>query len=254
MTIAWAIIIVAVLFLLDKYRLLKKTVIIAAVGIGVVGVGYGGILGYAWAKGRWQDHQFAKANECFDPSTGKVHPIDPNGPYCLAGETLHTRGTPLPASPVDDFVPNPAYQPQAARDFRYTKYPNGYMADELCSATERYTLPADGPRFCHAFHWQPWLRELESKTAGKWSDKLSADSGVASPGNLVISWDSEQRVVFHGCQPHFCPDASAYFIVAPTSRVIDIVWQRGDDVTYLGPNATLLKNAHVYEWLEQIGP
>lgn len=275
MTVAWAIIIVAVLFLLDKYRMLKKAVSVATIGIGVMGVGYGSILGYAWAKGRWQDHQFAEANECFDPLTGKAHPIDPNGPFCAfdRGETIHIRGTPLPTSssfadnystpipqgatvgtPVDDFVPNPAFQPDAARDFSYTKYPDGYMADELCSVTERPTLPVDGPRFCYAFHWQPWIRQLESTSAGKWSDELSADSGVESPGNLVISWDSEQRVVFYGCRPHFCPDASAYFIVAPTSRVIDIVWHHGDDVTYLGPNATLLKRAHTYEWLEQIGP
>jgi hypothetical protein len=47
--------------------------------------------------------------------------------------------------------------------------------------------------------------------------------------------------------------ASAYFIVAPTKREIDIIWQRGDDITYLGPDAAMLKSAHAYEWLKQIG-
>jgi hypothetical protein len=43
-----------------------------------------------------------------------------------------------------------------------------------------------------------------------------------------------------------------YFILAQTKREIDMVWQRGGKVAYLGPNATVLKNASTYEWLQQI--
>ncbi len=132
------------------------------------------------------------------------------------------------------------------RGFRYEKYPHGYMVDELCSTREQ--------DFCYSFHWQPWIKELEMHTAGDQADELIADTGTASPGNLVISWDSEQRIVFNNFRSYDGSSASAYFIVAPKKRVLDIVWQRGDNVTYLGPDATLLSNAHVYEWLKQIGP
>jgi hypothetical protein len=150
------------------------------------------------------------------------------------------------AGEKDESTENQAASLAPGRGFRYTKYPNGYMVDELCSTRER--------GFCYSFNWQPWMKELELKTAGQQADALIADTGSGGPGNLVISWDSEQRVVFGGFRPHASTDASAYVIVAPSKREMDIVWQRGDDVTYLGPNATLLKSAHVYEWLKQVGP
>jgi hypothetical protein len=129
--------------------------------------------------------------------------------------------------------------------FRYTKYPNGYMVDELCSAKVNGS--------CYPFNWQPWLKSLERNTAASQTEALNSDSGVADSGNLVVSWDSEQRVVFFGCRAHECPSAYAYFIVAPTKRELDIIWQRDDQVTYLGPNSAFLENAHAYEWLKQIG-
>ena len=71
---------------------------------------------------------------------------------------------------------------------------------------------------------------------------------MASPGNLVISWDAEQRAVFYGGRPHDSASASAYLIVAPTTKEMDIIWQRGDVITYLGQYAALLESAHAYEW------
>jgi hypothetical protein len=143
--------------------------------------------------------------------------------------------------------PPPASEPvPPGKGFRYEKYPDGYLVDELCTTKEQ--------GFCYSFHWQPWIKDLESKIAGDQANKLLADTGTASPGNLVISWDSEERVVFNDWRSHDGSSASAFFIVAPKTRAIDIVWQRGDHVTYLGPDATLLSNAHAYEWLKQIGP
>jgi len=133
--------------------------------------------------------------------------------------------------------------------FRYAKYPHGYRVDDLCSRKQR--IGKDD--LCYPFNWQPWIKELEVNTAGTDAEALEADTGSAGVGNLTISWDSEQRVVFYGFRPHESTSASAYFIVAPTKRELDIVWQRGDAVTYLGPNALLLKKAHAYEWLQQIG-
>lgn len=128
--------------------------------------------------------------------------------------------------------------------FRYTNYPNGYMVDELCSSKMQ--------GFCYPPNWQKWIVDLELKTIGEQADALKADSGAASAGNLVISWDSEQRVVFSGFRPHDSTSASAYIIVAPTKRELDIIWQRGDQITYLGPDSAILRTAHTYEWLKEV--
>jgi hypothetical protein len=47
--------------------------------------------------------------------------------------------------------------------------------------------------------------------------------------------------------------ASACFIVAPATQAVDIIWQRGDVIADLGPDATLLKSMHAYKWRKQIG-
>jgi hypothetical protein len=105
----------------------------------------------------------------------------------------------------------------------------------------------------YPFNWQPWIKQRELETAGEQADALRADTGATGAGNLVISWDSEQRVVFYGSRPHDGMSASTYIIVAPTTREMDIIWQRGDGITYLGPDAAMLKSSHAYEWLKQIG-
>ena len=126
--------------------------------------------------------------------------------------------------------------------YRFKNYPGGYMAGELCSRVSTEGL-------CYSFNWQPWLKELATEVAGEQADALFTDTEVASPGNLVISWDSQRRVVFSGCRAHDCDGASAYFIFAPATKQLDIIWQRDNGVTYLGSDATLLRNAHAYEWL-----
>ena len=136
-----------------------------------------------------------------------------------------------------------------SKGFRYVKYPHGYMVDEFCSAKQQ----AGTDSLCYPFNWQPWIKQREQETAGDQADALKADTGTTGAGNLVISWDSEQRVVFYGFRPHDSMSGSAYFIVAPTRQEIDIIWQRGDNITYLGPDASLLRSVHAYEWLKQVG-
>lgn len=133
--------------------------------------------------------------------------------------------------------------------FRYTEYPHGFQVDEICS--EPTISPPE--RYCYPSGWQTWLKELERRTAGNDADALAADTGVQTPGNLAMSWDSEQRVVFSGCRPHDCPSAHAYFIVAPGKHEVDIIWQSEKGITYLGPNAALLRANNAYEWLESVG-
>ena len=96
MTIAWAIVSVAVLYLLDKHHLLKKTLILAGIVGVVLVVGYAGFLEYQHLKDRWEDYQFARNNECYSPSTGKVHPTNSSEPWCGYDEQVYQRGIPLP--------------------------------------------------------------------------------------------------------------------------------------------------------------
>src|SRR5207237_244548 len=106
--------------------------------------------------------------------------------------------------------------------------------------------------YCYPYAWRPWLKELERKMAGTEADALDGDTGTQSPGNLVIWWNSEPRIVFSGCRPHDCPDAGAFFIIAPHTRQMDIVWRNEKGVSYLGPNAALLCDHNGFTLLEQI--
>ncbi len=102
MTLAWAIIIVAVLFLLDKYHLLKKSLIATAVIAIVIIVGVAGWTGWRYLDARWEEHQskvrlakenalFAEKNECLNLYTGKVHPVNEPG-----SQTDNEYSTPVP--------------------------------------------------------------------------------------------------------------------------------------------------------------
>jgi hypothetical protein len=90
------------------------------------------------------------------------------------------------------------------------------------------------------------------RTAGDQIDALKADTGAGGAGTLVISWDTQKRVLFYGFRPHSGDEACAYFIVAPKTRELDIVWKNENGVKYLGPNASMLKAAHAYEWLKTL--
>jgi hypothetical protein len=100
MTLAWAIIIVALLFLLHKYQLLGKALRIAGIVAAVLIVSTLAWLGWNHVRASWKQHkanvEFAAQNECLDPSTGNVHPVNPSGePWCALFETIHERGTPI---------------------------------------------------------------------------------------------------------------------------------------------------------------
>jgi hypothetical protein len=109
MTIAWAIVVVAALYFLDKHHLLKKSLVAVAILVVLTALCYSAFVGYQKVKKRWEFHQFAKANDCVDLSTRKVHPISESGPYCdFAREELHMRGTPLPIDEYSTPIPQGA--------------------------------------------------------------------------------------------------------------------------------------------------
>jgi hypothetical protein len=93
MTVGWAIVIVAVLYLLDKYGALKKTLrvtgIIGAIAASIFAV----VIAVGYVSDRWKDHKFAKAHECFNPSTGKVNPASGSYPRCADEEQLREHVT-----------------------------------------------------------------------------------------------------------------------------------------------------------------
>ena len=96
MTVAWAIIIVAILFLLDRHHLLKKTLIVGGVVVVLLAIVVAAVYGYQQLHKKWEAYQFAKHNECFNLATGKVHPVNEAGDACGILEQVHQRGTPLP--------------------------------------------------------------------------------------------------------------------------------------------------------------
>lgn len=137
MTIGWAIIMVAVLFLLDKYNLLKKAVKITAIGAVVLGVVWAGLLGFVFLNEKWEEHQFVKTNECFDSTTGKVHAVQGNDNYtaCEEREIVHKRGTPLPVIPkcVNPFSDLGGI-PVAGEEFSSPQGPLLWNGNKWCAA------------------------------------------------------------------------------------------------------------------------
>jgi hypothetical protein len=127
---------------------------------------------------------------------------------------------------------------------QFVRYPYGHIVGELCSETT--------VNDCYPYDWQPWLKELERRTVGEQINALEADIGVQGKGHLVISWNTEKRILFGAWPPNSGDKICVYFIVAPKTRELDIVWKKEDGVSYLGPNASMLKDAHVYEWLKAL--
>lgn len=118
MTIAWAIIIVAVLFLLDKYHLLRKTLIAAAIVAIVLAIGVAGWTGWRYLALRWEEHEnsvrltsekalFVKNNECLNLYTGQVRPVSESKSQTET-HTQHAQPTePIKVNGNSDWVPIP---------------------------------------------------------------------------------------------------------------------------------------------------
>lgn len=102
--------------------------------------------------------------------------------------------------------------------FRYAYNPNGNLVDEVVELCATTSDGSKGQRQCYPRGWQPWLKELEQRTAGAYADVIARDSDAQGPGNSVISWDDQQRVVFGGFRPHSGNDGIVYFIVAPEQK------------------------------------
>src|ERR1035437_7834363 len=91
MTIGWAIVIVAVLYLLDKYGALKKTAKVAGIVAIIAASVFALYLAVGYVSDWRKDHQFAKGHECFDPATGKAHAANGSSPWCADEEQLRDR-------------------------------------------------------------------------------------------------------------------------------------------------------------------
>lgn len=113
-TIGWAIVIVAVLYLLDKYGVLKRTAkvagIVAVIGASVFAV----ILAISYISDLWKDHKFAKTHECFDPAIGKAHSANESSPWCADNEQVREHVTFDPSVTIDPSTIKPI-TPAASR-------------------------------------------------------------------------------------------------------------------------------------------
>lgn len=100
MTIAWAIIIVAILFFLHKYQLLGKTLRITEIVTAVIVIGILAWIGWGHfatsrEQRRWKE-QVARYDDCLNATTGKVHPVAMQSPpWCESYESLHRKGAPI---------------------------------------------------------------------------------------------------------------------------------------------------------------
>jgi hypothetical protein len=128
--------------------------------------------------------------------------------------------------------------------FEYERHPTGYLSAELCSATSL--------GLCYPHDWKPWLKQLEREATGEQFASLDADTGMQDPGNVVVSWDKQKRVLFEACRSHDCDAGEVYFIVGPATKDLDIVWKSESAIQYFGPNATKLKAANAFDWLSII--
>jgi hypothetical protein len=102
MSIGWAIVIVAVLFLLDRYGVLGRSIkTVAAVGLAAVLIG-AAVIGTKYAKTVSSDREFAVSHDCYDPLTGHTHKVSAAGSswtgtsWCEEKEMVHQRGAPPP--------------------------------------------------------------------------------------------------------------------------------------------------------------
>jgi membrane-bound metal-dependent hydrolase YbcI (DUF457 family) len=105
MTLTWVIIIVAVPFLLYRRRLLGRALRVAVIIAVVLIVVMDWMDSYP-VDPRWEEPQnngrarisnaeFAQSNECLNPYTGKVRPVNESGaPWCDSNESIRLRGTP----------------------------------------------------------------------------------------------------------------------------------------------------------------
>jgi hypothetical protein len=96
MTLAWAIITVAVLYLIDKHHLWKKALITAGVLASLYALGLAGLFAYEWLQPKWEAHLWATHHDCFNPSTGEIHAVNSQPKPCQWDEQVHDRDTPQP--------------------------------------------------------------------------------------------------------------------------------------------------------------
>ncbi len=113
------------------------------------------------------------------------------------------------------------------------------------------TVTIEGTPRCYRHDWHPRLKQLARRTAGADAAAIDRDSGVEIPGVLLEFPDGSRRAVFHGCRPHSCPEAGAYFVLDVAGREMNIVWRGDGGVKYLGPDAASLRENGMYEWLEK---
>lgn len=134
------------------------------------------------------------------------------------------------------------------KGFSYSRVAVNSFLKDLCGDL----LPVNEKVLCYKRGWHSWVTRLERETMGAEVSALDADSDVQGPARTVLNFpDKTTWVVFSGCRPHSCRDAYAYFLVDPKSRKMNIIWRNETGIRYFGPNAALLRERNVGEWLDR---
>lgn len=122
------------------------------------------------------------------------------------------------------------------------------LALELC---EKEKLRDDGSK-CYPFAWKPWVQETVKQLLGEKYADFEKDTTVQSPGESVVVLPKDtQTVLFSACRQHDCNSFSAYYLIDPKTRAVNIIWKRKKEFIYFGSQEKLFIESKIGQWLEQ---
>jgi hypothetical protein len=117
MTIGWAIIVVAILYLLDKYLLLKKALVVSAIILALGAVGYCSFIGWVLVKEKWDSRAGPKVGDPIPPGATIGDPLS-----YKVGEALDIGKGSVPQT---FFIPGPQPSSPAPGDGEWLPIPSG---------------------------------------------------------------------------------------------------------------------------------
>lgn len=129
------------------------------------------------------------------------------------------------------------------------------IASGVCSKlteSKDYIKKAKPVKTCYKHEWKEWVNNIYQITAGELKSEIERDSNVASPATDILVYpDNTKRIVFNGCRPHECNTTDVFFLLDTTNKNMDIVWNVNGKKKYLGPNAELLRQNNLYDYLSK---
>ena len=143
--------------------------------------------------------------------------------------------------------------------FRLLAYSNAIdqLAKQICTKTsEMFDSKNRGSVYsCYENEWQGWVKQAFNKMTKRFEKSIGLDMGTMSQATKVLEYpDGSKRLVFGACRQHFCDEARVYVLVDPKGRDMDIIWQSGARIEYIGQNSGNLKKGKIYDLLNDNWP